>query len=115
MNYELRMIFLYNIFLFVYAGLICVAAPFNRKARLFVRGRRGQWQRIERQLAERSDGKPIVHFHCASVGEFEQARPIIEEVKRRNEEVQILLTFFSPSGFEACKNYAGVAIALCAR
>jgi 3-deoxy-D-manno-octulosonic-acid transferase len=104
MNY--LMIFLYNLFIGVYAALICAAAPFNRKARLFAQGRRGQWQRIGQQLAERRGGKSIVHFHCASVGEFEQGRPIIEELKRRHPDVQILLTFFSPSGFEACRNYA---------
>ncbi|GHT67857.1 3-deoxy-D-manno-octulosonic acid transferase [Bacteroidia bacterium] len=101
------MLLLYNIFIFVYAGLIHIAAPFNHKARLFVSGRKGQWQCLQQQLQTHRKDNPIVHFHCASVGEFEQGRPIIEEIKRRNKDVQILLTFFSSSGFQACKNYAG--------
>lgn len=55
-----------------------------------------------------SSNKPIIWFHCASLGEFEQGRPIIEKVKLEKPEYRILLTFFSPSGFEIRKNYHGV-------
>jgi 3-deoxy-D-manno-octulosonic-acid transferase len=100
------MLLLYNIFLLIYAALIHIVAPFYPKAHLFLNGRKGQWQRMQQQLAEKRNGKPIVHFHCASTGEFEQGRPFIEELKRNRNDIQILLTFFSPSGFEACQNYA---------
>ena len=50
---------------------------------------------------------PIAWFHCASLGEFEQGRPVIEKFKETFPDYKILLTFFSPSGYEVRKNYAG--------
>ena len=47
----------------------------------------------------------LVWMHCASLGEFEQGRPILEELKKHNKNIKIVLTFFSPSGYNACKNY----------
>ena len=52
------------------------------------------------------------HFHASSLGEFEQGRPLMEELKRRTPEVKIVLTFFSPSGYEVRKNYAGADVIL---
>jgi 3-deoxy-D-manno-octulosonic-acid transferase len=54
---------------------------------------------------EKIHPSPIIWMHCASVGEFEQGRPIIEKLKAENKNLTIVLTFFSPSGFEACENY----------
>ena len=79
-----------------------LAAPFSRKVSLFVSGRK----RILERIAESVKGVDgIIWVHCPSVGEFEQARPIIERYKDRGGNDKILLTFFSPSGYELRKNY----------
>lgn len=99
-TYILR--FLYNIGLGSYLFFVRIAANFNPKARLFYNGRKGLLERIAREIDHSS---PIIWFHCSSVGEFEQARPIIEWYKRERTEYKIVLTFFSPSGYELRKNY----------
>lgn len=93
---------LYNIALVSYQFLVSIAANFNPKARLFHNGRRGLLKRIKQEIDHQS---PIIWIHCSSVGEFEQARPIIEWYKSHKKEYKILLTFFSPSGYELRKNY----------
>jgi len=80
------------------------AAIFHTKAQLFVNGRTGLFEKLKTALGENK--KPIVWIHCASLGEFEQGRPIIESLKKQNSSLKILLTFFSPSGYEVRKNYA---------
>ena len=95
---------IYNIALFIYALLLRTAALFNSKARLFIDGRKGIFDNIEKALA--LEKRPIVWIHCASLGEFEQGRPIIEHLKTERKEYCIFLTFFSPSGYEIRKNYA---------
>jgi 3-deoxy-D-manno-octulosonic-acid transferase len=77
------------------------AAPFNPKARQWVDGRKGLWQRLE---AKRDALEGCLWMHCASVGEFEQGRPVLEAIKRERPELPVLLTFFSPSGHEARRN-----------
>lgn len=96
---------LYNLFLFLYSCGIRVAAIANPKARKWITGRRNIFAAINGQLTM-SNGKPI-WMHCASLGEFEQGRPLLEEIKKTNPGVKILLTFFSPSGYEVMKDYAG--------
>lgn len=83
---------------------INVAALFNVKARCWVAGRKGLLGRMARQIG--SDDR-IAWFHAASLGEFEQGRPVIEAFREANPDYKILLTFFSPSGYEIRKNYAG--------
>lgn len=96
---------LYNTAIFIYTALVHFMALFNSKASLWVRGRKG-WQT---RLSAKSDaGERTVWIHCSSLGEFEQGRPVIEEIKREHPEFKIVLTFFSPSGFEIRKNYSGV-------
>lgn len=85
-----------------YGALIGVAGLFNHKAKLFSQGRKGLLEKIRSQI---DHTHPIVWFHCSSVGEFEQARPLIEWYKESRKEYRILLTFFSPSGYEMRKNY----------
>ena len=80
-----------------------IAAPFSRKISLFVQGRRSLLSRVEASL--KGNEAPVIWFHCPSVGEFEQARPIIERYKSRGGTARILLTFFSPSGYELRKDY----------
>lgn len=93
---------IYNIAMWCYGALIGVAGVFNSKAKLFSQGRKGLMEKIRSQI---DHTHPIVWFHCSSVGEFEQARPLIEWYKENRKEYRILLTFFSPSGYEMRKNY----------
>jgi 3-deoxy-D-manno-octulosonic-acid transferase len=96
------MLALYRLFTSLYPLSIRLAALFNPKAKAWVEGRR-HWRQ---QLAdwERGDG-PVIWMHCASLGEFEQGRPVLEELNREHPEAQLVLTFFSPSGYEMRKNY----------
>lgn len=94
----------YELVLIKYNIILWLASFFNKKAALWINGRRGIWEKLRIELKDRSN---VVWFHCASLGEFEQGRPVIEEYKRRNPSVYILLTFFSPSGYEIQKNYVG--------
>ena len=93
---------LYNLGIRLYWSAICIASRFNSKAKLFKEGRRGLIGRIAGEVA---GAEHIIWFHSASVGEFEQARPLIEWIKEHKPQYRILLTFFSPSGYELRKNY----------
>lgn len=99
----LFMLLLYTLGLRLYRFLILLASPFNSKARLFIEGRKGLFSKLKHQLGNVSGD--IIWIHCASLGEFEQGRPIIEAIKRKEPSKRILLTFFSPSGYEIRKNY----------
>ena len=98
---------LYNIAIWFYALAVRVVAIFNPKVRLMWQGEREAYAKIESGLRE---GDRVVWVHAASLGEFEQGRPLIEKLKRENPEYKILLTFFSPSGYEVRKNYAGADV-----
>ena len=88
--------------------LFCnVASIFNRKIRTMMQGHRNTW-RILRQHVKADER--YVWFHAASLGEFEQGRPLMERLRREHPERKILLTFFSPSGYEVRKDYAGADI-----
>lgn len=93
---------IYNFSIYVYAALIRVASIFNPQAKQFLTGRRGQFRKMKAAVGASDE---VVWFHCASVGEFEQARPVIEVFKKSYPNYKILLTFFSPSGYELRKNY----------
>jgi 3-deoxy-D-manno-octulosonic-acid transferase len=95
---------LYNLIirLFILSGRI--AAFFNKKAALWLRGQKG-WEAPLRQAIGK--GNEWIWFHCASLGEFEQGRPVLEEIKKKTPGRKIILTFFSPSGYEVRKNYRG--------
>ena len=95
---------LYDIIITLYAWAIRVASWRNPKARLWVEGRRNLLQRMAEVIPA---DERIVWVHVASLGEFEQGRPLMEEIRRRHPDYKILLTFFSPSGYEIRKNYAG--------
>ncbi len=97
------MIFFYKTGIFIYSLIIRIYSVFNEKARFFVRGRKN-WKK---NLAQKIDvNSKYIWFHCASLGEFEQGRPVIEELKEQFPHYKIVLTFFSPSGYEIRKNYA---------
>jgi 3-deoxy-D-manno-octulosonic-acid transferase len=82
----------------------CLLAPFYAKAALYHRGHKGLLPKIVRAIDHKA---PVVWFHCASMGEFEQGRPIMERYRQLYPDEKILLTFFSPSGYEPRKNYEG--------
>lgn len=97
---------LYTLGIAAYALGIWLAAPFHTKARMAVVGRRRQRSQWMNWRSNRSTGGGrVVWFHCASLGEFEQGRPLIEALRNRQPDTAIVLTFFSPSGFEVRKNY----------
>ncbi|MBK6949613.1 MAG: 3-deoxy-D-manno-octulosonic acid transferase [Haliscomenobacter sp.] len=97
---------LYTISIWVFQGLIHLTSWFNPKAKAWVLGRKG-WRKTlqDRVVQARKPGQPLVWVHCASLGEFEQGRPLIEAMKSQNPGIFVLLTFFSPSGYEVRKNY----------
>ena len=101
------MLFLYTIALRLYALLLRLVAPFVPKAAQWVRGRQELLPRI--QAALRHETAPLAWFHCASLGEFEQGRPLMEAYAARYPTHKIVLTFFSPSGYEVRKNWPGAA------
>ncbi len=96
-------LFLYNISVQVYYSLIYLFSFFNAKARLFVSGRKAVFKNLSTYFQDKQD--PLAWFHCASLGEFEQGRPVIEAFKAHFPSYRVLLTFFSPSGYEIRKNY----------
>jgi 3-deoxy-D-manno-octulosonic-acid transferase len=98
----------YDLFIRLLLLAYRVAALFHPKARKWVSGRNGLLQRIENQFA--GNIRPVAWFHCASVGEFEQARPVLEAFRREFPRFKILLTFFSPSGYELRRDYAGADV-----
>jgi 3-deoxy-D-manno-octulosonic-acid transferase len=85
----------------LYSVAVLIAAPFNGKARLWISGRKQLLKRLAKAVA--SDDHPV-WIHSASLGEYEQARPIIEKIKKERPDTKILATFFSPSGYEIRKN-----------
>ena len=91
---------LYAISINLYAFAIRISSIWNSKARLWISGRRN-WEKDLRIALSKK--KHIHWFHCASLGEFEQARPLIEKIKLTKPEASILVSFFSPSGFEQKK------------
>ena len=98
---------MYNVIIYLYLCGVAITSLFNEKVRKMWRGER---QAI-RVLKEKVDpNAQYVWFHAASLGEFEQGRPLMEQLRREHPEYKILLTFFSPSGYEVRKNYEGADI-----
>lgn len=98
------MVLFYSIGIRFYYLLILFFSLFNKKAKLWVVGRRDWLNNLKSAI---SPNYPVAWFHCASLGEFEQGRPLIEAYRESHPGHRILLTFFSPSGYEVRKNYAG--------
>ena len=98
---------IYNLIIYLYLLGVAVYSRFNEKVRKMWRGERDAF----RVLREKVDpSAQYVWFHAASLGEFEQGRPLMEQLRRDHPEYKILLTFFSPSGYEVRKNYEGADI-----
>ncbi|WP_282125658.1 3-deoxy-D-manno-octulosonic acid transferase [Marinifilum flexuosum] len=98
------MVLFYNLSIRLYVLLIRIAAFFNPKAKQWVVGRKNVFAKLQEAIHGEED---IIWFHSASLGEFEQGRPVIESFKEKYPNSKILLTFFSPSGYEVRKNYEG--------
>lgn len=103
------MTFLYSVIIFCYVFAIRVSAVFNAKASLMIKGRKSLFALLSLSLSRKrtNSHQPLAWFHCASLGEFEQGRPLIETFRKHHPEYLILLTFQSPSGYEVRKAYAG--------
>jgi len=94
----------YTIGIRLYGVFLLIAGMFHSKAAKWVDGRKNLFAAME---PLRLDKAPKAWFHVASLGEFEQARPLIEAYRKLHPQIKILITFFSPSGYEIRKNYSG--------
>ena len=95
------MLFLYNLILLFASQVIQLLALFNPKMKLFVDGRKGVFEKIREKI---NPTDKTIWFHAASLGEYEQGLPVIEQIKIKYPEHKIVVTFFSPSGYEVRKN-----------
>lgn len=93
---------LYNIIMYVYQTGIAIYSHFNEKVKKMWTGERAAFGVLQKQVEPNAE---YIWFHAASLGEFEQGRPLIERIKKEYPHYKILLTFFSPSGYEVRKNY----------
>ena len=98
---------MYNVIIYLYLLGVAVYSRFNEKVRKMWRGERDAFRVLREQVDPQARS---VWFHAASLGEFEQGRPLMEQMKREHPDIKILLTFFSPSGYEVRKNYEGADI-----
>ncbi|MBP5629509.1 MAG: 3-deoxy-D-manno-octulosonic acid transferase [Bacteroidaceae bacterium] len=98
---------MYSLAIYIYMFCINLVAIFNRKARLLMVGHSKTYDILRRSINE---GDNVIWFHAASLGEFEQGRPLIEKIRENHPEHKILLTFFSPSGYEVRKDYKGADV-----
>lgn len=98
---------IYNLAIIIYDFLVHLAAPFSRKPRKMMKGHWVVYELLRQQIEK--DAR-YIWFHAASLGEFEQGRPLIEQIRSKYPDYRILLTFFSPSGYEVRKHYRGADI-----
>ena len=98
---------MYYLAILLYSFAVRLAAPFNKKAKKMLAGQKETFSILKKQLDPEAS---YIWFHAASLGEFEQGRPLMERIRKDNPEYKILLTFFSPSGYEVRKNYSGADI-----
>lgn len=98
---------IYNLIIYLYASAVRLAALFNKKASLMVAGHTEAFNKLKKEI---DSPAKYIWFHAASLGEFEQGRPLIEEIRKQYPDYKILQTFFSPSGYEVRKNYKGADI-----
>jgi len=99
--------FLYNFVIYLFYLGMRFAAMFKSKAKLWINGRTN-WEIELNDAINKLDLKHAVWMHCASLGEFEQGRPLLQKIKKENSSQKIVLTFFSPSGYEIQKNFSTV-------
>jgi 3-deoxy-D-manno-octulosonic-acid transferase len=97
------LIIFYHLFLIVYKAGIYLVSFWNKKAKLWITGRKNVFEKLQTAL-KFSTNKKTIWMHCASLGEFEQGRPVLQKIKENLSDAIIVITFFSPSGFEIVKN-----------
>ena len=97
------MLLFYRLGIYIYGTFLALASLFHPKAQQWIRGRKNWQQSLKSKIQAQ---EKWIWFHCASLGEFEQGRNLIEDIKTEFPSYKILLTFFSPSGFEVRKNYS---------
>lgn len=98
---------MYSFVIYIYLLAVKIVSLFNKKVRLMVNGHAAVFKILRENIKE---GEPYIWFHAASLGEFEQGRSLMERIRRQYPEYKILLTFFSPSGYEVRKNYEGADV-----
>lgn len=98
---------MYNIGIYLYALCAHIASIFSKKIRMMIEGQKESIRILKANICPEDR---VVWFHAASLGEFEQGRPLMERLRKQNPEYKILLTFFSPSGYEVRKNYEGADV-----
>lgn len=98
---------IYNLVIYLYVSAVRLAALFNKKVSAMVKGEKDAFSVLQRRMDPKAK---YIWFHAASLGEFEQGRPLIEEIRKRYPEYKILQTFFSPSGYEVRKDYKGADV-----
>ena len=98
---------IYNLVIYLYLLGVAIYSRFNEKVRKMWRGEREAFKILREKV---DPNAKYVWFHAASLGEFEQGRPLMEQLRKDHPEYKILLTFFSPSGYEVRKNYEGADI-----
>lgn len=99
--------FFYSFFISLYSFGISIASFFNEKAKFLQSGRRKSFHILE----ENCENKKVIWFHCASLGEYEQGKPLIQKLRSLHSDCTFLVTFFSPSGYEVKKNDKDIDIA----
>ena len=103
-NSSVLAVIFYTIFLWLFKGSTHIASLFNPKAAKWVTGRKNIFKRLKEAIPQ---NEKTIWMHCASLGEFEQGRPLLEKLRLQYPDYKLLLTFFSPSGYEVQKNYPG--------
>ena len=98
---------IYNLIIYIYQLGVVIYSLFNEKVRKMWRGERAAFSVLKEKVDPEAT---YIWFHAASLGEFEQGRPLMEQLRKDHPEYKILLTFFSPSGYEVRKNYEGADI-----
>ncbi len=98
---------MYSLAIYIYLIAVIIAAIFNKRARKLAIGHRNAFLRLKRGVQKDAQ---YIWFHAASLGEFEQGRPLMERLRREHPEYKILLTFFSPSGYEVRKDWEGADV-----
>ena len=98
---------MYNLGIYLYLIGVAIVSRFSDKVRKMWRGERDAIRILKEKVDPQAQ---YVWFHAASLGEFEQGRPLMEQLRKEHPEYKILLTFFSPSGYEVRKNYEGADI-----
>lgn len=101
-NKLLPLLFLYRLFVWIYPKAAWLLSFYNPKAKRWVNGRKQQFRKLS--MIFHTNQRPVVWMHCSSLGEFEQGKPILEAVKQQYPSYFILVSFFSPSGYEIRKN-----------